>query len=308
MVTCDKLLFCGFVMSIMKYICCIFFLCSNVAIAMDMTDSDEDFLDLDLNINYEDHVWMTLYKAIKSGDVESAKIVLQSIEIFDKYVRQNIFALKDEDGNSLLHILPALGLSYNDAFMIFEKLVVLGHPIDIQNHQGQTPLHRAVNIGCPQTCAFILGRDPELLDIPNAQGRLPIHIAAVNKNIVLLSLLLSAGAHSQLFVKDANQKNAIDYSLDSLKYCRKNYSRGISSSELNKLVFGLYAKYIDAQDITHVLFMINRSAEECPAQRNAYCLVKRIIEKRLEGENKLKRKRAQAGNSEPRKKACRKQV
>src|SRR5207244_669407 len=101
-----------------------------------------------------------LYKAIKSGDVESAKIQLQSIENFDDYARQNTFALQDADGNSLLHILPALGLSYDHAFMIFEKLVALGHPIDMQNHQEQTPLHRAVNIGCSQTTAYILGRNP----------------------------------------------------------------------------------------------------------------------------------------------------
>lgn len=137
--------------------------------------------DIDVNKLYKN-----LYNAIKRGDDKIAYENLEEIAFLSESDRKELFKFRDDKGNTLLHVLPGLGLSYSNAYQIFIKLVALGHPLIVQNNENQTPLHKAININCPKTTVFLIRHAPDLPKRVDTNGQLPMHIAAKNLNEVLL--------------------------------------------------------------------------------------------------------------------------
>lgn len=132
--------------------------------------------------------------------------------------------IKDAEGNTLLHFAAWLDLS-----QLVQKLIDAGHPLDMQNSYGMSPLHLACQYGRENVVEVLLlaKADPTILgpqgytalhvavqsaelgvvlqllsyencplDVPNAHGRTPIYLAVrYSQSLEILDCLLKAGAN-----------------------------------------------------------------------------------------------------------------
>uniref|UniRef100_A0A183T2R4 ANK_REP_REGION domain-containing protein n=1 Tax=Schistocephalus solidus TaxID=70667 RepID=A0A183T2R4_SCHSO len=103
---------------------------------------------------------------------------------------------KDEFGCTALHYATK-GCRPN----LTMSLVDLGANCTAQNNERETPLHLAAHSGCLRTCESLLRTAHGLwaMNTPDARGRLPLHIAALNGHARLVRLLITKGSSFRRF-------------------------------------------------------------------------------------------------------------
>ncbi|CAL8468295.1 g7835 [Coccomyxa elongata] len=108
-----------------------------------------------------------------------------------------------QEGQALLHVAAAQG--YGD---IVSVLALLGAKLDARTRDmGDTPLHLAAAAGSlkdrgrQEVLEILLGLGASA-DLPNKEGRSPMHVAAMTGNISALDRLLAAGAPRACLDKD----------------------------------------------------------------------------------------------------------
>uniref|UniRef100_A0A0X3PA82 Transient receptor potential cation channel subfamily A member 1 n=2 Tax=Schistocephalus solidus TaxID=70667 RepID=A0A0X3PA82_SCHSO len=129
-----------------------------------------------------------LHLAIVSGALLDEKL-------WEQLTKHGLFHLlveeKDEFGCTALHYATK-GCRPN----LTMSLVDLGANCTAQNNERETPLHLAAHSGCLRTCESLLRTAHGLwaMNTPDARGRLPLHIAALNGHARLVRLLITKGS------------------------------------------------------------------------------------------------------------------
>jgi hypothetical protein len=122
---------------------------------------------------------LPLFRALRRGDVELAS---QMVNDSPSFVNST-----DGLGNSPIFLLIDKPLGY------LEHFKRLGADFAHVNNQGQSVLHRIAQAGTAEAASFVLstGADP---DVTDPLGVTPALTAAVNGNVAVLDVLISAGA------------------------------------------------------------------------------------------------------------------
>ncbi|BDA43756.1 probable Ankyrin-2 [Coccomyxa sp. Obi] len=136
-----------------------------------------------------------LFKAVMSRDGAMLRHLL-------RYENASLEA-QTEEGQAPLHVAAAQG--YGDMVSV---LALLGANLDARTRDmGDTPLHLAAAAGSlkdsgrQEVLDILLGLGASA-DLPNKEGRSPMHVAAVTGNISALDRLLAAGAPRGCLDKD----------------------------------------------------------------------------------------------------------
>ncbi|KAK9829005.1 hypothetical protein WJX72_003366 [[Myrmecia] bisecta] len=101
----------------------------------------------------------------------------------------------NKDGMAPLHLAASLGYT-----VMVKSLLELGSNKDCRDKDGGTALHHAAAAGGPNPTDRLAVLDLLIgcgasLELPNKDGRAPMHVAAVTGNIRALMKLLAGGAH-----------------------------------------------------------------------------------------------------------------
>ncbi|XP_014233563.1 tonsoku-like protein [Trichogramma pretiosum] len=120
----------------------------------------------------------------------------------------------NEKGETKLHIACMKEPGENDEANIkaVEKLLAEGHPVDVRDNTGWTPLHEAANFGHVEIAKLLLNAGASVNDPGGelCEGVTALHDAATNGHFSMMQLLLDHGA-------DPNLRNrAGDTALDCL--------------------------------------------------------------------------------------------
>lgn len=91
-----------------------------------------------------------------------------------------------------------------------------GADVNIRDRRGDTSLHRLASLGRLELLRTLLGRSPKpLLDVQNAEGNTPMHIACEDNEVSCALLLLDHGASVDIVNKD--EKSPFDLAKPGLR-------------------------------------------------------------------------------------------
>lgn len=85
------------------------------------------------------------------------------------------------------------------------------HIMNVPDNQGRTPLHVAVGIGNAEITELILSVDQAKVDIQDIHGRTPLHWAVQLGHPKMIKLLMDRGGLAQFKLLDANGWTALHY-------------------------------------------------------------------------------------------------
>jgi serine/threonine-protein phosphatase 6 regulatory ankyrin repeat subunit B len=112
--------------------------------------------------------------------------------------------IQDNEGNTPLHKVI---IQDNTNFEVVQMLVKAGAPIDIQNNNGSTPLYVAAGKDDNNSIIeFLIAQpqiNPETLNAKNRDGATALHIA---KNLEMVKMLVEAGATSDIPNNEGNTR------------------------------------------------------------------------------------------------------
>lgn len=103
---------------------------------------------------------------------------------------------KNEKGETPLHRYCIDG-----NFEQVERLIKLGHPINVHDHFGWLPLHEACNHGYVEIVQLLLQHRAAINDTKNQDKISPLHDACANGQLNVIEVLLNAGADVTLLNK-----------------------------------------------------------------------------------------------------------
>ncbi|XP_041357845.1 transient receptor potential cation channel subfamily A member 1-like [Gigantopelta aegis] len=112
---------------------------------------------------------------------------------------------KDDYGCTPLHYASKEG-----HLMAINDLLDMGAVINTKNNDKQSPFHFAARYGRLNTCKRLLESEqgPNIINETDAKGRTALHVASMNGNTKILSLLMKKGA---VFARDYESNNALHY-------------------------------------------------------------------------------------------------
>ncbi|XP_041358307.1 transient receptor potential cation channel subfamily A member 1-like isoform X2 [Gigantopelta aegis] len=122
---------------------------------------------------------------------------------------------KDDYGCTPLHYACKEG-----NLTAIDELLKMGAIINVKNSEKQSPFHFAAKYGRFNTCKRLLETDqgPNIINETDGKGRTAVHIASMNGNTKIISLLMKKGA---VFAKDYESNNALHYA------AKNGYTRSI---------------------------------------------------------------------------------
>ena len=147
-----------------------------------------------------------LHHAIQNTNWEETPVVAK------KLLESGDFKVTDADkqGNTSLHLAAEfdkqerhkildvfLQKDENKRFKINEK--VLKECIEARNEQGKTPLHIACGVGNPDSVEQLLkatkelGVNVDVINSPDNDGQLPLHLAIESENLTMMTILMQEG-------------------------------------------------------------------------------------------------------------------
>eukprot|EP01094_Clydonella_sp_ATCC50884_P025889 TRINITY_DN6957_c0_g1_i2.p1 TRINITY_DN6957_c0_g1~~TRINITY_DN6957_c0_g1_i2.p1 ORF type:complete len:923 (-),score=250.99 TRINITY_DN6957_c0_g1_i2:58-2484(-) len=100
------------------------------------------------------------------------------------------------DGTSTLHALMAVTDKRIDLFYNILRKLQVDDP-NIADHDGETPLHRAVLVGNEAGILFLRSKKADV-NAQNKRGETPLHVAARSGESKLIDLLISMGADASI--------------------------------------------------------------------------------------------------------------
>ncbi|ETS81157.1 hypothetical protein PFICI_06159 [Pestalotiopsis fici W106-1] len=133
----------------------------------------------DLDIS-DSHGWTPLYAAVFQGHTRLTKLICERGAFVDE---------KDKTGQTPLHYAISQGRC-----AIVQVLVEAGADVNLIA-KGETPLCRAAAKTSSAVIVFLLQHGADVsVPSPGYRGALPIHIAAIGKDLEVLAALISAGS------------------------------------------------------------------------------------------------------------------
>ncbi|KAK3299725.1 ankyrin repeat-containing domain protein [Chaetomium fimeti] len=94
----------------------------------------------------------------------------------------------DGEGNTLLHVAAWQGMPE-----LIETICDYGHPINILNNYGMTPVCLAAQCGHSDAAARLLARGASA-SLPGPEGCTPLHLSMETTNLAMTRLLIALGA------------------------------------------------------------------------------------------------------------------
>ncbi|OIW22948.1 ankyrin [Coniochaeta ligniaria NRRL 30616] len=95
---------------------------------------------------------------------------------------------RDGEGNTLLHVAAWQGMPE-----LIDTICDHGHPVDILNNYGMTPLCFAAQYGHSDAAARLLARGASA-SLPGPDGCTPLHLSMETTNLAMTRLLIASGA------------------------------------------------------------------------------------------------------------------
>ncbi|MBC6443645.1 MAG: ankyrin repeat domain-containing protein [Rhodobacteraceae bacterium] len=160
-----------------------------------------------------------LHWAIDWGHDETAKILIDkrpdaeaSRFAASRSVRlfSSSLNLQNINGNTPLHRAAQKG---NDG--IVKKLLAEKADVNAQNHEGNTPLHRAIHWGHDETAKILINADDASLNLQDREGNTPLHRAAQEGEDGIVSGLCDKGVNVN--VKNHDGEKALDIANKTLQ-------------------------------------------------------------------------------------------
>lgn len=139
--------------------------------------------------------------------VDIPKKELRAVEAFhanfQKSIRKDptaksILNLRDIEGRTLIHILAESDTN----LPLLKKLEASGWDFNARDLKYNTILHIAAAKGANMILAQFASRHKNLIDLLNAEGMSPLHIALQDSNMQAIRLLLAAGASVHLMTNE----------------------------------------------------------------------------------------------------------
>ncbi|KAG7198893.1 hypothetical protein KM043_015715 [Ampulex compressa] len=133
------------------------------------------------------------------SDVEEEMKAKGTVRTIRKRTKKGPILKRNEKGETELHVA-----CINGNVDYVQKLLEGGHPINITDHFGWTPLHEAANHGFLEVTKLLLdsGADVNNPGGPMCQGVTPLHDAASCGNLSIMRLLMEYGANPVLKTND----------------------------------------------------------------------------------------------------------
>jgi len=145
-----------------------------------LEDEDEDFLDIDYQ---DERSFSAIHYACSNGNLEMTEALL------NKGCRSDIM---DKDGNTPL-LFAASQPASNEHFQLLISLIEFGADPNVQNFNGDTPLHLASLNGNNSMVAFLIENGANV-NAKNLEGSSPLHLAVSAGHLEIVSYLATHGA------------------------------------------------------------------------------------------------------------------
>ena len=135
-----------------------------------------------------------IHDAVKSGDLEKVKILLEkNRELLNKL---------DKDGMAPLH--RAIEAGKND---IARYLIEQGADINLKDKENDSPLHYVAIVGNLEIAKLLLARDVTSVNEGDNHQMTPLHLACERGHLDIITLLLDSGA--DIDARDRLGRNAL---------------------------------------------------------------------------------------------------
>ncbi|XP_014616717.1 PREDICTED: tonsoku-like protein isoform X8 [Polistes canadensis] len=156
------------------------------------------------------------------SDVENEIKSKENIGTTKRRFKRGLAVRRNEKGETQLHVACIKGNTAN-----VEKFLAAGHPTNVRDHCGWTPLHEAANHDYIEIAELLLKNGAKVNDPGGSLcgGITPLHDAASCGNLAMMNLLMKYGANVILRTKEG------DTVLDCLESW-KNRAGDLSQSEL----------------------------------------------------------------------------
>ncbi|XP_059489282.1 ankyrin repeat domain-containing protein 16-like isoform X2 [Neocloeon triangulifer] len=99
-------------------------------------------------------------------------------------------------------LMVSCTLSGPKAHLTTKILLDAGANAELKNKDGWTALHLASKTGQPDTVQLLVNHCPSLVLIASKNGRLPLHIAALNCHLAVVRVLIKAGGTDTVLSHD----------------------------------------------------------------------------------------------------------
>ncbi|KAK2577315.1 hypothetical protein KPH14_003445 [Odynerus spinipes] len=188
------------------------------------------------------------------SDVDDELQSKNNIETTKRRSKRGLAIKRNEKGETQLHVACINGNVTN-----VEKLLDSGHPTNVRDHCGWTPLHEAANHDYIEIAELLLKSGANVNDPGGSLcgGITPLHDAASCGNLSMMCLLMKHGANVTLRTKEG------DTVLDCLESWRKR-AGNLSSNEQAEYDC-MYKKLV-----TMVPTSVKKSKKQSPASKNDY--------------------------------------
>jgi hypothetical protein len=144
----------------------------------------------------EDHKFKNIYDIYRN---ESLRLIRN--QVIDLTLNVNV---KDRPQRTPLFY----ALEDQNSIGYVQKLLEKGAHVDLQDWEGNAPLHIAAQNNNYQGIQALQEKHPNP-NLTNKQGKTPLHIASENGNVEIMKLLVSMGA--DITVKDSVKKIPVEY-------------------------------------------------------------------------------------------------
>jgi len=141
---------------------------------------DEDFLDIDYQ---DERSFSAIHYTCSNGNLEMTEALL------NKGCRSDIM---DKEGNTPLLFVASQPAS-NEHFQLLMSLIEFGADPNVQNFNGETPLHLAALNGNNSMVAFLIENGANV-NAKNVEGSSPLHMAISAGHLEVVSYLATHGA------------------------------------------------------------------------------------------------------------------
>ena len=161
-----------------------------------------------LILDWQDHDWTDLHKAVESGDPAKVKALLDAEK--DDAQKRKLVNASSRDGWTPLHVAASLsGENKKAVIQLLDILIEKGADRNARNKDGWTPLHVAATLNHDQTACVVKKLAAKgNLNASSRDGWTPLHVAVglsgENKKNVddILNVLIEEGADRSARNKD----------------------------------------------------------------------------------------------------------
>ncbi|XP_043665858.1 tonsoku-like protein isoform X1 [Vespula pensylvanica] len=209
------------------------------------------------------------------SDIENELHSKENIETTKRRFKRGLAVRRNEKGETQLHVACINGNIAN-----VEKLLAAGHPTNVRDHCGWSPLHEAANHDYIEIAKLLLKSGANVNDPGGSLcgGITPLHDAASCGNLSMMCLLMEYGANVTLRTKEG----------DTVLDCLESWKDRAGNLSLNQEIEydSMYQQLVPMVPTT-----IKKSKKQSPTPKNDY---KKLIDLETQNEE-VESKRISAG-------------